>query len=210
MEGMPLLREKVSLLGAAILLGALRASPADASDLRGDERYNGAPAVAERRWYGWQTLIADVTIYGTGTALRAVADADGASEGTKTAISVATLGAYVLVSPLVHGLHGHAGKAFGSAGMRIGGPLVAGAAGAALGWVTSGESDKGTEDGATLGVLAGMIAVTIIDAAAVAREDVYRADPRPYARTTQRSLSLSPLARATPGGGGIVGLAGLF
>jgi hypothetical protein len=194
------------LLPGIVLAAALIGAPA-----RADERYNSGPAIAEHRWYGWQTLVADLAIQAGGGVAYGIGLAGDASDGVKNAISLSALGGWVVVSPIVHALHGHGGKAVGSAALRIGVPLVTGAAGATIGWLTSGESDKGAEDGAALGILAGVITVTILDAAVIAREQVYRSDPHPYgARPAPRlALALAPFA-APRAGGGTVGLTARF
>jgi hypothetical protein len=193
-------RQAASL--ACVLVLATR--PVEAEESSPDERYNAAPTIAERRWYGWQTLTADLGIQVAGGGVYAIAYAGDATRGEKRAIEIVTVAAWAGASPIIHALHAHPGKALGSLGLRLGGPLVTGFGGGIIGWYTSKKSEKGAEDGASLGILAGMIAVTIIDAAAIAREDVYRDELRPYGL---RTFTLVP---APTGAGLVAGAGGVF
>jgi hypothetical protein len=122
------------------------------------------------RWYGWQTLAADggaVFLF-----LSSLALLDGGDDGASTVVAWTSLGVYVLGGPVVHGFHGHAGKAAGSLGIRVGAPLVGGILGAGiLSGCKKHESDDLCElGGAAWGILLGSAAAMALDAAVLAHE----------------------------------------
>jgi hypothetical protein len=115
----------------------------------------GGDVLPRRRWYGWQTLIADGAVTLTMVALAARTQT-GNSDGWLTGVAVA----YSVVPPVIHLAHGHGGKAVLSLAIRAAGPLL----------IAAGVANDSA--GLTvLGVLS-IPAVIAIDAAAIAREDV--------------------------------------
>ena len=87
----------------------------------------------EKEWYGWQTLAADAGAF----VLM------GACQATKVySIFDVGLGAYFLGPPIVHIVHGNAGQAFGSLGLRLVTPWVTGAIGAVVGVFFLSGTDK--------------------------------------------------------------------
>jgi hypothetical protein len=125
------------------------------------------PVVMESRWYGWQTLLADVA---------AVAAASAGGE--------AGLGVYALGGPIVHWSHGNTGRGFGSLALRTGAPIVLGAA-----FVAGCDPDEDAEFGclgaALAGVGLGMVTAIVLDASVLARDEV------PVERDT--SVALGPV-----------------
>jgi hypothetical protein len=73
------------------------------------------PAREEKEWYGWQTLLADVAAAG----LMA-----GGEISHTTSIFDVGYGTFLLAPPVVHVVHGNAGPAFGSVGLRLVGPWI--------------------------------------------------------------------------------------
>lgn len=76
---------------------------------------DGPPSRSARRWYGHQTLTADLiaftaVVYGGVAQMRPVIYSGAAT--------------YALGGPAVHAWHGHWGKAAGSLGLRVGAPLT--------------------------------------------------------------------------------------
>ena len=152
------------------------ASPPSAASAKVDE-----PAAAgsnATRWYGWQTLAVDGALLTIGLLPLRPSDSSA-----NTAFALGWYGGYALGAPIVHWAHGHVGKGFGSLGMRLGGPLagallgvgVALATGASFGVKDSSGNQLyvGTGDRiAEGGVILGMLAPVIIDAAVLAREPV--------------------------------------
>jgi hypothetical protein len=120
------------------------------------------PEPAETEWYGWQTLLVDLSwIAVTGA---------GAASGSNGLVALGLLG-YPIGVPIVHGLHGKGGTAVSSFALRLGLPLLAGLVGAGIG--SAGESKKNCEElcgfaalaGAYLGLATGALAAILIDAA---------------------------------------------
>ena len=105
-----------------------------------------AESPGAERWYGWQIAAIDAPL-----VLVAALSTDGGGEAAIVA------GAGLLVSgPIVHGVHGSGGAAFGSAAARVLAPLFGAAVGASTG---HGEHEPGnghtTLEGAAYGALAG-------------------------------------------------------
>jgi hypothetical protein len=157
--------------------------------------------LAAPTWYGWQVLAGDgAWVLGTAGCLAA---------GGDNLCLVPALG-YLVAGPVIHGTHGKAGRAFGSAGLRAGLPL----AGAVLGAAVANCSDSdGKLDfcglGETaLGFLAGMATAIVIDAVWAYDEPpverVARAPSRPSFMTIAQ-----PIASPTVGGA-TFGFAGRF
>jgi len=130
-------------------------------------------------WYGWQILIID----GLSTTLLLSSGGEG---------SAATLGAigYLGGGPLVHGAHGHVGKALGSAGLRFGLPV----AGILLGLKADWETAQ------TLAVV-GVLAAVTIDTAVLAK--------KPMTKPTLPRSTVTPSASVTREGFSL-GLTGSF
>lgn len=159
-----------------------------------DERWKQASRGEEpdgSEWYGWQTLLVD------GASI-------GLTWGGMTswhhdhAMLYLGMGTYALGGPTVHLAHGRPGAAAGSLLLRVGlgfGGMFAGA---------SADHDGESFAGAAYGLLAGMLAASAIDAAALGHEDVVRPAERP-----QSGLSMSPTVSASRHAGA-VGLAGSF
>jgi hypothetical protein len=139
----------------------------------------------KRRWYGWQTLIADGL---TGAAILAGLDR---SDRTGDSIAVVGLIAFSLGTPIIHWAHGHVTKGAVSLAIRGG---CAGALG--LGTLNSGGAVSPL---LLLGGL-GLIAAIPIDAAIFAREDV---PPRTATQTGFRVESLGFAPTLDPAVGGV-------
>jgi hypothetical protein len=171
------------------LAGAAEPDPAVAP-----AAYLPAPAAqgeTVREWYGYQNLGVD------GAALALVFGGEALDDGTM--FGAGLLG-YALGSPIVHGHRGNGARAFGSAALRVGLPLLGGAIGIA--------ADSDCRDSELciagvgvplLGILAGMGSAILIDDLLLAR------DLRPASRRV-----LAPTLAPTAGGGMSFGLAGTF
>jgi hypothetical protein len=121
------------------------------------------PKPKKRRWYGWQTLIAD------GASLTVFLSASSAESGPLA--GAAGVG-YLFASPLIHVGHQNWKSTWISLGLRVGAPLVGYFAGAAL---TCVDGDCGGEipealAGAAFGVVLGFVAASVIDSTVLARE----------------------------------------
>ncbi len=122
--------------------------------------YAKAPAAPDgpRHWYGWQTLLVD------------------AGSLVLMPFGGAGLVTYAVGPPFVHAAHGRGGPALASVLMRVGLPLVLGAAGLGLGAAAtpSNASNNGVETapfvGALAGLVLGMFGAMAIDDAVIARE----------------------------------------
>ncbi len=143
------------------------------------------PLPPKRRWYGWETLIVD----GAGLATLAVS-----ARTDSNAVSTVGLGIYLFGPPIVHGVKGHVGTAFGDFGIRLTAPIVTGIVGYAIDNATSSPCSPGAWlcfrglGGAALGGLIGYAAAVALDAAWLAREDV----------PARRDASSEPLFRWSP------------
>jgi hypothetical protein len=158
---------------AALALGLLIASTTSAAAA---EETPETPTLDDPTWYGWQTLLAD----GAAAALVAGGLASG-----RSVVTAAGVASFALTPGVIHGVHGHPGKAAGDIAVRIGSPIVCavvlGLAGALLGRTTApshyGPADdvspSGAETGLTLGGLIGLgvgvVAASAIDAGMLAR-----------------------------------------
>jgi hypothetical protein len=141
------------------------AGPRGAFVVRGADHVAAREAGPQRRWYGWQTLLVDAipTI-----GLLAMASSRRSSGDELLGPITAT---FILGGPIVHAAHGHIGKAVLSLGVRSAGPLL-------IGIAASGTHNGSDNQWVALGVL-GVLAIPaaiIIDASAIAREDVPRSD----------------------------------
>lgn len=127
--------------------------PYDEMDLSLDPT-GDSPVTPRRRSYAGEILLVD----GIAATSLAIGLADGGS-------GWAVLGGlgYVFGGPIVHWGHGHAGRGFGSMGLRIGLPL-----GTLL--FASEACDRSCDSAAVGGLVLGAIAAVAIDAGALARE----------------------------------------
>ena len=136
-------------------------------------------AVPARRWYGWQTLLADaVPAFGL-TILASQRNTD--SKDTVLDFCAVT---YVVGAPIVHLAHGQGGKAALSLLIRAAGPLLI-----VGGTANSSSSNNGAGIGlAVVGALS-IPAVIAVDSAVIAREDVTQSDRS----SAFRDVGLAPL-----------------
>lgn len=124
--------------------------------------WGGAPAPpqpARRRWYGWQTLIADgagLLISGIGLPLSLSRSTQSLGTGLLVGGGVVQL----IGGPIVHWSHRNVGRGFASLGLRI----VLPALGVLLGFATRNEGVL------ILGSGAGSAVAIALDAAVLARE----------------------------------------
>ncbi len=151
------------------------------------------PATTQVERYGWQIGLLD-----TAAVLMVLSSADSDSG------SVALLGGgiYLLGGPAVHAARGNPGRAFGSLALRVGLPLI-GARLAESGSSCDPEYDDycGDDDmvRVILGGMAGVVAAGAIDWIFLAKDE-RKVGP----------LSIQPSIAPTPGGGGQVGIMGVF
>jgi hypothetical protein len=163
--------------------------------------YEPIEPVAKPTWYGWQVLAADgATVLGTVGCVAA---------GGDNACLVPALG-YLLVGPIVHGTHGKVGRAFGSAGLRTGLPLVGAVLGSAAATCSpsGGELDFCGLPETALGFLAGVATAMVIDAVWAYDEPPVERVARASSRPSFMSIA-QPIASPTVGGA-TFGLAGRF
>jgi hypothetical protein len=132
------------------------------------------------RWYGGQTLFVD----GTSIGLVVL----GATQESSGLIGLGVSG-YLLGGPIVHWAHGHAGKGFGSLGLRVGLPIGGALAGVGLANCHGGGGGYCGLGEALVGFSLGIIGAIVIDSAALAYEDV-PVESRPTARVAP-SLQVS-------------------
>jgi hypothetical protein len=119
-----------------------------------------APAVADglRHWYGWQSLLVD------------------AGSLVLMPLAGAGLVTYALGPPIVHAAHGRGGPALASVLLRVGMPLVLGAAGLGIGALAmpSNQSNDGLAEGPVIlglgGLVVGALGAMAIDDAVIAWE----------------------------------------
>jgi hypothetical protein len=146
---------------------------------------------AERKWYGGQTLLADVLSIGTFIA---------GIEGRSQPLAYVGAGAYLTAPAVIHGVHYHGGRAALSVLMRVGFPLVGGLVG-----FESADCHKSKyEDGedafcgfvpAMVGAGLGLVAASIVDAS-TAWDILPPAQPAPPPTTSSRH---SPITFTTAG-----------
>ena len=143
--------------------------------------------------YGWQIGLLDTA------AFLMVVSAAGSDSG---GLAVVGGGTYLLGGPSVHAARGHAGRALGSLALRVGLPLL----GAQI--LQSGSScDPEFEDSCgdddmgrkIVGGMAGVLAAGVIDWFILGKEE-----------HKVGSARLQPSIAPTPGGGGQIGLMGVF
>ena len=143
----------------------------------------------ERHWYGWQTLIAD----GASVSLFL-----GGLASETPGLTTAGYLSFVLATPITHWVHGNIGAGFGSIGIRLVMPPLAGLIGAFAGLAVATNGDKGSIGeigsgvglGFIVGTTLGTLGCSAIDAFALGYEKV---TPVPQARLGKpRPYTLAP------------------
>lgn len=129
-----------------------------------DEISEGKPT--RRRWYGWQTLISD----GIGLGLLA----GGASSDSDAGATLGISGMFVygLGTPIIHGAHGHVGRAFGSLALHLGLPYLGLLVGAGTASCDNSSSWTCEIDQGVVGLFIGAVAASAIDATVLAYDEV--------------------------------------
>jgi hypothetical protein len=139
-----------------------------------DEYTNEQLSVRVRSWYGWQTLAIDVAALATGVTGYAVNNGSGNPVGT-----IGILG-YLFGPPIVHWIHGHAGRGAADLGLRFLGPIAVGGLGYLLG-LPAGTNSNGDPVGSQIaggiGLGVGYIVVVTLDAAVFAYEAKLETSP---------------------------------
>ena len=122
---------------------------------RADDNPPGAhpSAVEPRTWDGWQIIAADALAIGALSI-----DVASRSQGPSNEVGIPCVTAFILAGPIIHAAHGRRGGAAASVGYRILFPLVG---------TFSGGSQRGdwSNSGAARGLIAGMIAASLLDVA---------------------------------------------
>jgi hypothetical protein len=126
----------------------------------------------EHRWYGWQTIIVD-----------------GLAIPLAFLSPWAALPVYGLGGPIVHILHGHAGRGAGDFGLRLAGPVVGATVGGLVGGWSNGAPFFGAGGGALVAAAIDWIFLSS-DEVPAAPADVSFA-PVPLVRVSAGSFSLS-------------------
>jgi hypothetical protein len=134
-------------------------------------------------------------------AVSVSSNAEGDSS-TGVGLAYASLATYALGGPVVHIAHENYGRAAGSLGLRVGGPILGGALGCAA---DDSSGMFGCLGGLALGVFLGTLTAVVVDSAALAYEKV----PETAASRTPR-ISVTTNVALTRKGGAIVGLSGNF
>ena len=150
-----------------------------------------------RRWYGWQTLLADGLTSGTFL----IAAAQDRTDDQAPYFGVGALG-WFLAPPIIHWGHGNVAEGFGSLGLRVAPVLIALMAVASC-YSGGGSSDEGA---CTAYIAVGLLAIpaaVIIDAAVLAYDE---REERP---TAAFSLAIGPWHDARRDAWGL-GLGGAF
>lgn len=154
-----------------------------------DEDADDTQDAAERRkWYGWQTLVADGASFAAllaGASL--TSDRSGGDDLGDTFAWTGLLG-YEFAPGIIHFAHRNPGRGFASFGLRLGMPLAAAFVGASLASTCNTNLCEG--NGAGIGALLGMGGAMAIDAAVFAYDD-----PK---RSSSRRLGLLPVVSITP------------
>jgi hypothetical protein len=128
-------------------------------------------------------------------------DSEGDSS-TGEGLAYASLATYALGGPVVHIAHENYGRAAGSLGLRVGGPILGGALGCAA---DDSTGMFGCLGGLALGVFLGTLTAVVVDSAALAYEKV----PETTASHGPR-LSVTANVALTRKGGALLGLTGNF
>jgi hypothetical protein len=144
---------------------------------------------SQRRWYGWQILITDVT----GSLLSSTGGFVGSTGGSALAILGATVTFFG--GPIVHWAHGHVGRGFASMfGLRLGLPLGGALLGFTFGCAASACQTTPTVLAASIGAGLGALTGIIVDIAVLAYDE-----PAPtWTRSARAPLQLSPWASIDP------------
>lgn len=157
------------------------------------------PEPAETEWYGWQTLLVDLSWIAVSGA--------GAAKGSSGLVALGLLG-YPIGVPVVHGLHGKGGRAASSFALRLGLPLLAGMVGAGIG--SAGESKNCDEvcgfaalGGAYLGMATGALAAILIDAARSSASPDFHLTPADRGGHWFLGASAALVAKSDGGGPGL-------
>ncbi len=101
-----------------------------------------------------------------------------AENGRDRTLSITGVLTYGFGAPAVHAAHGHAGKALGSLGLRLGLPIgFAMIGGTIAGGCSASSEGCNSLTAAAVGLFLGMGAAIALDSAVLAREDVPR-EPR--------------------------------
>jgi len=169
-------------------------------------------AELERRWYGWQTLLADTSCGGLVLLSIAVTpQGQGVFSTDLGRVSMfGAAGVYALGAPVVHWAHGNTGTGFASLGLRLALPLAGGALGRASATCKQDGMFGGLMCGVgetAVGALVGMLAAVVIDGVALAWED---ADERATEREPQAKAEGPKVFFAVDVRRGAIGLGGTF
>ena len=158
-----------------------------AEDAAADED-EAADALERRRWYGWQTLVADGTSLAALLVGASLTSQRSANDGPGDTLVWAGLLGYELAPGIVHFVHRNPGRGFASFGLRLGMPLAAAFVGASL--ASGCNTNLCESNGAGIGVLLGMGGAVAIDAALFAYDDAKR--------SASRRLDVLPVMSVTP------------
>jgi hypothetical protein len=153
---------------------------------RGDEATLRAQQTEPPLWYGWQTLALDGFLLVGVMALAQQADGNQ-SELSETLAWVPVVG-FAVGGPTIHIVHREPWRAVGSLGLRAGLPVLGGAIG--TGMLATCPPPDGDYGSCGLGELiigaaAGVLAASLIDGLALARESAKK--------SSDLGLSLTPL-----------------
>jgi hypothetical protein len=181
-------------IGGSCCITALAAAHETSRPKRAGKAVRGAPPSQDPEregplpWYGWETLLSDAVSI---SMLLVAAESD---EGP---VAVIGLGIYALGGPAIHFGQGETLNGLGSVGLRLGLPAIGGLIGAQV-----SDGCRGYEcfEGAGYGILLGMGAAVVLDAALLG----YRSDD--VSVTARRVVPTLSLA----GGRSTLGLAGTF
>jgi hypothetical protein len=143
-----------------------------------------APVVAS---YRHQTLIADGIA--AGLLVVALSSEDNRQAESIAKVSVAT---YLLGAPLTHVMKGRNGHALTSVAMRVGFPIIGGMLANGMTKRECYDYCESNDDEIVLGVFAGAIAASAIDAIYLAKGDAPKQEPSwtPTARASQNGFAL--------------------
>jgi hypothetical protein len=135
-----------------------------------EEYSNERLGVRVRTWYGWQTLAVDAASIGTAFA------GYGANDFTGNPVSTVGILGYILGAPIVHWIHGHAGKGVIDLGLRLLAPALVGGL-TYLVLLPAGQDSTGqpvtANKGAVVGLGVGCLGMVAIDASVFAFEQKY-------------------------------------
>ncbi|MBL0192938.1 MAG: hypothetical protein IPQ09_01720 [Myxococcales bacterium] len=126
---------------------------------------------------------------------------------------VASFGTYLLGAPIVHAVNGRPAMLAASLGTRVVSPILGAVSGAAIGAAVDGCRGGGDYlcggpiGGAAIGLLSGVTAAVVLDAAVFSR--VHPEATAPARQAWDGKPTLAPTMAASPTGG-TVGLGGVF